>query len=956
VAYAPVGRDNEREALIARLAASGRGEGSLVVIEGEGGTGKSTLVAGLADAARTAEHHVLHARAWELSASVPYETLVAAVSRHLRSRQPDEVARLTTGLPTLGSLIEGLDLAPKAGAPEAFKVRAQEAFATLIARLAAERPVVLSLDDLHWADQASLEVLQYVCLDLPDASLLVVVTLRPDETERRAELRQLVASLRRAPWASTIRLGRLDDRAIDAMVAARLGGDVTPRIRELVASRSGGTPLLVQELLDDLVERDVIVFDGRVWRLVGEPPPPTRSASDLIRARLDRVEPHDRAVLEALAVVNAPTDPAIVAALLSIEPDEVERALQRLRANRLAVETEGDPSGTAEAVWTVEHPVVAEVVESEMVDAARRRLHRRLLDVDTHAPLGRRARHALVGGDPTDRVATIDLLAAAGTEALRRATPAAAIEPLRGALALLGSGNGDGSEVDAAIRHRVERDLGIAYLLQLEIQPAATHLRRAWERAREAGDPAACVELLHALDNAEFRAGNGGVNAAALDWLRSEAAAREAWDLLIELAWVHLSHAGRDRSSAELDRAAVAFELIPPVAMPRRGHALGEVMEAYRQIGATDRSAGERVDHFLAAAERWNEFPDVAHRCVLLAYDAAMLAGDPRLLARCHAARQRLQELTGEPTTWRVPLVEALRGIAEGRLDERPADLQLHGARVRSDVLKAIIAALATRYVEGPSAARALLEEELPAVPAGGGSATDLQATFGRLRVSLGTDAEQAAAEAAVAEMRSDPGLAAVSGFLFGGLALVAMGIAGDEQQTAEAIAGLDRLGAGRWMPSAWAAMLRARACAAPGDGAHELLHAADVLAGLGRELEAAERVIDAAEADADAVPADRLAAAYDAARRAGAAWLTGRVEALAPPGRTRNWVRAADGALTGREMEVAELVAAGLTNREIAGRLYISIRTVTSHLDHIYTKLGLSSRDELSDWYRSQA
>ena len=60
-------------------------------------------------------------------------------------------------------------------------------------------------------------------------------------------------------------------------------------------------------------------------------------------------------------------------------------------------------------------------------------------------------------------------------------------------------------------------------------------------------------------------------------------------------------------------------------------------------------------------------------------------------------------------------------------------------------------------------------------------------------------------------------------------------------------------------------------------------------------------------------------------------------------------------GPLTSREMEVAELVSEGLTNREIAGRLYISIRTVTSHLDHIYTKLGLSSRVDLVDWYRSR-
>ena len=158
----------------------------------------------------------------------------------------------------------------------------------------------------------------------------------------------------------------------------------------MVAARSGGTPLLVHELLDDLVDRGVIVKERDVWRMDPDAAPLARSATDLIRARLDRVEHHDRAVLEALAVVNAPTDPSIVAALLGIDADDVERSLDRLRGHRLAIETEADPSGSPAAIWTVDHPVIAEVVEAALLDAARRRLHRRLLEVDTDAPLGRR--------------------------------------------------------------------------------------------------------------------------------------------------------------------------------------------------------------------------------------------------------------------------------------------------------------------------------------------------------------------------------------------------------------------------------------------------------------------------------------------------------------------------------------------------------------------------------------
>jgi predicted ATPase len=348
---ATVGRDRERDHLLTRLARTRHGEGSVVLVEGEGGTGKSTLVAALLAAARRDGTHVLHGRSWELSSSVPYESLVAAISRHLRSREAADVARLTSGLPSLGALVEWLDLQPPTTAPEAFKVRAQDAFATLVARIGADQPVVLALDDLHWADQASLEVLQYLCLDLPDAPLLLVATTRPDEAEHRPELQRLLSTLRRAPWTSTLRLGRLDRPAIDEIVVSHLGGNVTPRVYETIATRSGGTPLLILELLDDLVERGAIVRHGEVWQMRGDEVPLARSARDLIRSRLDRVEADDRAVLEALAIVNGPTDPRVVASLLGRGEDAIEASLDRLRAVRLAIEIEPDRPHASDPRW-----------------------------------------------------------------------------------------------------------------------------------------------------------------------------------------------------------------------------------------------------------------------------------------------------------------------------------------------------------------------------------------------------------------------------------------------------------------------------------------------------------------------------------------------------------------------------------------------------------------------------
>jgi DNA-binding CsgD family transcriptional regulator len=944
-----VGRQSERDGLLALLAGTEEGRGSVVVVEGEGGVGKSALLTTMLEVARAGEFHVLSGRSWELSASVPYESFVAAVGRHLRSRPAEDIARLTAGLPTLGALIEGLDLQPPTVAPEAFKVRAQDAFATLIARIGADRPVVLALDDLHWADQASLEVLRYLCLDLPDAPLLVVVSIRPDEADRRPELRQLLALLRRSPSATTIRLGRLDRPAIDSVVVGRLGSDIAPRIYEMVATRSGGTPLLIHELLDDLIDQGAIAKVDNVWRVVSEDLPLTGSASDLIRTRLDRVEAHDRAVLEALAVVNGPTDPAIVASLLGADIADVEGSLGRLRANRLAVRADREIT-TGQASWMVEHPVVAEVVESELVDAARRRLHRRLLAVDPNAPLGRRARHALIAGEPTDRLATIALLADAGTEALARATPSAAIDPLRGALSLL-------HVEDVGLRHRIERDLGIAYLRHLEVDLALVHLRAAWSRAEVAGDTAAIVELLQPLDTAEFRAGNGGVSTVALERLRSAIATQQSWGLLVELGWVHLQHSGRSQSVAEFQHATSALALVPATSMPERGEALLEMLDAYNELGQTaSRSAGAWVDYFLDAADRWEAFADLAHRYVLLAFDQAAMSGDRALVARCQAMHRLVEERTGEPPTWRLPMVEGLRNIAEGRLDDRPIDLRLFGATTRAAVMAELMSALAARYTDGPQTASDLFEHALASVS---GLAQDRTAlnyvSCGRLLLAIGTADEADVAARSEAAM-ADNGLQwAATGYLFGYAVPLACGLSDDPETRATAIAVLDRAGARRWLPSAWACLLRARDAATPEAKASELLLAADILQDLDRTLEAAERTIDAAEVDPNGLDIARTSAALDVARRAGAAWLVTRAEALLPTDSARPIARDSDGPLTTRELEVVTRVAEGLTNREIGADLYISIRTVTSHLDHIYTKLGLSSRDALSVWHQSR-
>ncbi len=130
-----------------------------------------------------------------------------------------------------------------------------------------------------------------------------------------------------------------------------------------------------------------------------------------------------------------------------------------------------------------------------------------------------------------------------------------------------------------------------------------------------------------------------GSSAAALDRLRVAIAAQQAWDLLVDLGWVHLSHAGREQSLVELDNAEAALALIPrggDAATARRACASCSAM--YRGLGSVSEPAGERVEHSSPLPTGGPRIRTCPMRNLLLAFDAAALSGDPALIARCQSA------------------------------------------------------------------------------------------------------------------------------------------------------------------------------------------------------------------------------------------------------------------------------------------------------------------------------
>jgi DNA-binding CsgD family transcriptional regulator len=462
------------------------------------------------------------------------------------------------------------------------------------------------------------------------------------------------------------------------------------------------------------------------------------------------------------------------------------------------------------------------------------------------------------------------------------------------------------------------------------------------------------VELLPLIDDAEFMLGSEGLGSIAIGALQARLTERGEWDLLAELAALRFARGGRSLEESEIEAALAALRPIPADARTAGTAAASEVFDVCVTTAvASDRSCQQWVAHMLARSSAIEPWPEHQLRLLLVTLDVASQSGDPHLVGTVAEVLAEAERRTGRRPNWRLPIIQAFHSAAAGRLDEAVLDHEVMTRGDRRHPLTALIDAFVVRATLGPTAAIEAFELSVP--NRGSDRTAVLYRAMGRLLLGIGTDGEASAAAAVAAAITPAPIAVVTRLMMFGAGAPLARALAGGSDAAA-ATDELDMIGGGTGLPSAWAWLARARAADDAAERAAALLRSADVLDGLGRHLDAAERVLDAADARVDAVPADRMSAAAGIVARSGATWLVGRAAALAPvaPG-PRPAGPAENGGLTAREREVVGLVAEGLTNREVAAVLYISVRTVTSHLDHVYTKLGLSSRSALTEWYRSR-
>jgi DNA-binding CsgD family transcriptional regulator/tetratricopeptide (TPR) repeat protein len=984
-----VGRAEQMSAFDDVLERVRNGSPAALIIGGEAGVGKSRFLAEFSARARDAGARVLTGGCFELAhGGLPFAPFTAALRELVRDLGADGVAQLLGGqspqelarlLPELGARTSG----PGEGADQdEAQARLFEQFLSLFEALAdrgpssreeTERaPLVLIIEDLHWAERSSRDLLTFLIRNLPVADgLLIAASYRSDELHRTHPLRPLLAELGRIDWVELTELPRLTPRQCTELAARILGREPERALADSVYQRTEGNPLFVEALLSS--GRG----PGRARSHLPE------SLRDLLAASVQRLPEETQEVLRVASAGGERVNHALLAAVTGLPGDRLSAALRpAVAGNVLVTDDEG---------YLFRHALIREVVYEDLLPGENSQLHTRFADA--------------IGADPSLVLPGRAMIELAHHAYAAHDMPEALVAAWRAAQE---AGQGLALAEEASLLSRVlelwdkvpdaARRIGADHVAVLA--QAARSAADAWDQERAvalagaalkevdaAADPVRAADLLR--QRGDMRYDLGRLDGALSDLrealrlvpenppsaVRADVLKCLAWalhdsspDEALEMARESLavaSAAGDTKGEINglmtmaavgpgrgIEGAGTGLEGIPRAreAAQRTGYRLqlhvaiteshllegmGEhegAAAAAREGMAMARTHGlARTDGSLLAVNlaeplvslgRWGEAMEVIEHALelapppklqaglhLLAAEAALGRGDVSAAAEHAQIAAPLRQGFEHEGQYSLPLARVRAELHMA--DGRPAD----ALTAVEDVLEGLDVPLIPRYgwpllVAGARACEVAI----------------LAATAARDQELAGR------AEALLSRLRGLAGRTDAAGLMLQAYRLAFAAQASETNDPAQALTAWDDAAAA-WERASQpyqraAAMLRAaQAALAAGDrdGAEvRLLKAAQLAGGLGAgslsseiRLLARRGRIDLARAGADAA---------------------GSGTADSGLGRL---------GLTEREFEVLRLVASGQTNREIADQLFISVKTASVHVSNILAKLSASSRVE---------
>lgn len=381
-----VGRRREWEALLRAYGEVEKG-GRLVVLEGEAGIGKTRLAAEFVAYAAGRGAKVVVARCYAGETHLAYGPFIEGLGAALGASGAGALEELPAGtlgeagrlLPELGASLPGDP--PPLDTPGALARFYDGVVRVLLALLGGPPPGILLLDDLQWADGASLDLLAYLVRRLGDRPLLVVVTWRPEEVPEGHRLRGLLAEARRSGAATVLALGRLDPDAVRELVGRTLGEEAPGTLAPRLGGETEGLPLFLAEYLAAVTNGELDP-GSEAWALPG-------GVQDLLRGRLAAVGETAGQVLAAAAVVGRSFDFDTVREASGRGEEETLLALEELVGRRLILESKDPQPGGP--TYDFDHDKLRTLVYEGMGLARRRLLHRRAAAALTGRARGREA-------------------------------------------------------------------------------------------------------------------------------------------------------------------------------------------------------------------------------------------------------------------------------------------------------------------------------------------------------------------------------------------------------------------------------------------------------------------------------------------------------------------------------------------------------------------------------------
>jgi DNA-binding CsgD family transcriptional regulator len=924
-------REEELSALDAALARARSGQGQVVAVEGPGGIGKTRLLAAARASAREAGMRILHARASELERSFTFGVVRQLFEPALFTADDAERDRWLSGAAGLTrSMFEDAG----AGQDESSYARLHGLY-WLCANVAADGPLLVCVDDAQWSDEPSLSFLGFLARRLEDLPVALVLGTRPRAEQESEVLRGLVTD----PGTRVVRPLALTGAAVGQWVRAAVDPSAGTAFCAACHETTGGNPFLVRELLHEILDKRLRATDAEA-ATVRELGP--EAISTVVLQRLDRLPPTAPAMARAVALLGEGANAQLAAELAGHDEATAEEALEAL--------TRGDVLTRDGDVLAFVHPIVLSAIYNDLPVRARTEGHgraARLLHARGAAPeevasqlaltaprgdawvveaLRAAARRALSLGDPVTAAAHLE-------RAL--AEPPADVATVTAELAWAGAQSGAPRAVEhfreamrlaADVRQRGQMALGLARCLKFGGEsPVAIDVLRAALADLGDADPALAEELQVELTAAAY------ISLVARPLLRREIeaitvpeVARTALDRanLMASAFEHVIAARPAERSAELARRAIEGAELP-----------------------TDVSAGGHVFITATTALMFSERYDEAGRLYARAVDDARRRGSSVGFAAASSLRSLM--------LYRIGSLSAALADATAALDLRN---DVHGAQgYLACALNALVFASLDRGTAGPDLL-ALADDFFATQPSEDLPYSQAMHARGWLKAELG-DREGGLEELlACGERELEWGVGTPQIIAWRSSAAEVCLRLGRLDQAKELAARELELARSIGAPRALGVALRAAALAESGARRIELLREAVTA------LEASQGALELARARIDlGVALVRTGRREDArpllrdgqegAAAAGATPLVERAhrELLATGARPRRTATAGRDGLTPSELRVTEMAASGQTNREIAQALFVTEKTVETHLGRAFMKLGVRSRKQLA-------